>query len=355
MSTVNIKNVDKCFGTKQVLHHIDLKIDDGEFMVLVGPSGCGKSTILRIIAGLESATQGIVEIGETDVTQHPPRNRDIAMVFQDYALYPHMNVRDNMAFGLKLRKYSPTEIDTRVEEAAKILGLVEYLDRKPKALSGGQRQRVALGRAIVRKPKVFLFDEPLSNLDAKLRNQMRSEIKQLHQRLKTTIIYVTHDQVEAMTMGDKIPILKDGFLQQYDSPNKIYHHPINQFVAGFVGSPPMNFIAGTIKDNIFSCKQCSFKIPQYKQNISGDVILGIRPDDLYDQWFATDKPCSKIRAKVKMIEPLGSQTIVFLEIDDLEITATFPGNSLPEVGSIVEVIFDINAVHFFDKATGNAL
>jgi len=355
MAKVSIKNVNKFFGEKQVLHDVNLEIGDGEFVVLVGPSGCGKSTTLRIVAGLETASQGIIEIGDDDVTQSSSRDRDIAMVFQDYALYPHMNVRENMAFGLKLRKFSQSEISKRVEDAAKILGLTEYLERKPRALSGGQRQRVALGRAIVRKPKVFLFDEPLSNLDAKLRNQMRVEIKQLHQRLKTTIIYVTHDQVEAMTMGDRIAILKDGFLQQYDSPNQIYHSPTNQFVGGFIGSPQMNFINGEIENNRFSCAEFSFEIPTKKSNLSGDVVLGIRPDDLYDQWFATDKPCSKISARVKMIEPLGAQTIAFLEIGDLEITATFPGNSLPKIGSEVEVIFDLNAVHFYDAETGDAL
>ena len=355
MSKVSIKNIDKLYDEKQVLYDVNLEINDGEFVVLVGPSGCGKSTTLRIVAGLETASQGVIEIGDDDVTQSSPRDRDIAMVFQDYALYPHMSVRENMAFGLKLRKFSQSEINKRVNDAAKILGLTEYLERKPRALSGGQRQRVALGRVIVRKPKVFLFDEPLSNLDAKLRNQMRVEIKQLHQRLETTIIYVTHDQVEAMTMGDRIAILKDGFLQQYDSPNQIYHNPKNQFVAGFIGSPQMNFISGKLEANTFSCEQFSFKIPKTKQNKSGDVILGIRPDDLYDQWFATDKPYSKINAKVKMIEPLGAQTIAFLEIGDLELTATFPGNSLPEIGSTVEVIFDLNAVHFFNKETGDAL
>ncbi|HAE86667.1 TPA: glycerol-3-phosphate ABC transporter ATP-binding protein, partial [Candidatus Marinimicrobia bacterium] len=290
MAQIVLKNIDKTFDERQkVIDNLNLTIHDGEFLVLVGPSGCGKSTTLRLIAGLESATAGDIFIGETCVNHIPPKDRDISMVFQNYALYPHMTVHDNIAFGLKLRKYPKEEIEQRVQEAADILEIHSLLKRKPKQLSGGQRQRVALGRAIVRKPKVFLFDEPLSNLDAKLRVQMRAEIKKLHRQLKTTMVYVTHDQVEAMTMGDRIAIMKDGIIHQLDTPMEIYQNPADIFVAGFIGSPSMNFIPAVITDDqtLYSKDMdLAFDFPEscrnsLKNESEKEVIIGIRPEHLY--------------------------------------------------------------------------
>ncbi|MFC1563860.1 ABC transporter ATP-binding protein [candidate division KSB1 bacterium] len=317
MAAIELQNISKTFKKDvKALKDIDLKISDGEFLVLVGPSGCGKSTTLRIIAGLEEATDGRVFIGQKDVTHTPPKNRDIAMVFQNYALYPHMKVFDNMAFGLRLRKYEKEEIKKRVTETAEILSITDLLDRKPKELSGGQRQRVALGRAIVRKPAVFLFDEPLSNLDAKLRVQMRSEIKKLHQRLGTTMVYVTHDQVEAMTMGDRIVVLKDGIIHQVASPLELYYDPADVFVGGFIGSPSMNFIVFRVKGDllIHETNNVSLKLPEsiqrgIKEYDNKQIVLGIRPEHL-----SLDKidGSIEIEAKVDIIEPMGSEVYIYL-------------------------------------------
>ncbi len=328
MAKVSLRNVFKIYkGDKgkdvTAVEDFNLEIEDREFVVFVGPSGCGKSTTLRMIAGLEEISKGDVLIGERRVNDVPPKNRDIAMVFQNYALYPHMSVYDNMAFGLKLRKFPKAEIKKRVTEAAAILGIEEYLDRKPKALSGGQRQRVAVGRAIVRQPKVFLFDEPLSNLDAKMRVQMRSEIIKLHQRLQATMIYVTHDQIEAMTMGDRIVVMKDGIVQQIDEPLKLYHRPVNLFVAGFLGSPPMNFISGTLKEGkdgtvVFKEKEggaieCAFaQKPEAKAYAGKEVVLGLRPEDL--DIILDERPVNNaVQTVIDIVEPMGAETNLYLQ------------------------------------------
>ncbi|MCP4725212.1 MAG: sn-glycerol-3-phosphate ABC transporter ATP-binding protein UgpC [bacterium] len=316
MASVELKKVSKQFskGVKALVD-IDIEIEDGEFLVMVGPSGCGKSTALRIIAGLEEADSGTVYIDSRDVTHIPPKDRDIAMVFQNYALYPHMKVFDNLGFGLKLRKYNKDEIRTRVNEAAQILDIKHLLDRKPKELSGGQRQRVALGRAIVRKPSVFLFDEPLSNLDARLRVQMRSEIKKLHQKLGTTMVYVTHDQVEAMTMGDRIVVLKDGMIHQIDKPLRLYDDPADVFVGGFIGSPSMNFIKLDIKDDRAVYENNTILdfsddlIRKIKKMKITTFLLGIRPEHIYLE--KTDKSIP-IDVKLDLVEPMGSEVYVYL-------------------------------------------
>ena len=323
MAKVVIEDLSKNFDKVEAVKNFDLEIDDKEFVVLVGPSGCGKSTTLRCIAGLEEVTAGKIYIGDQMVNALPPRDRNIAMVFQDYALYPHMSVYQNMGFGLKLRKYAKAEINQRVREAAEILSIQELLNRKPRELSGGQRQRVAVGRAIVRKPSVFLFDEPLSNLDAKLRVQMRAELSKLHQQLQTTIIYVTHDQVEAMTMGTKIVIMKDGEIQQVGAPMELYEYPVNLFVAGFIGSPAMNFIPAKIvsKNSKLYVDAGSFELvipPQKEQYLRGktdeEVIFGIRPEDIQDKSFAekTIQGGSSIQAVVEVVEPLGSEVQLFV-------------------------------------------
>ena len=324
MASVELRNVTKVYDNQvTAVQNATLFIHDREFIVLVGPSGCGKSTLLRMIAGLEEVTSGEILIDGKVVNEVPPKDRDIAMVFQNYALYPHMSVYENMAFGLKLRKFPREEIDNRVQEAAEILGIKEFLHRKPKALSGGQRQRVALGRAIVRKPKVFLFDEPLSNLDAKLRVQMRIEISRLHQRLQTTMIYVTHDQIEAMTMGDRIVVMKDGVIQQVDSPMAIYNNPVNLFVAGFIGSPAMNFIRGKIKPVgnglQFHSQVFTFDIPPslqdaLQQYVNEEVILGVRPEhivDVHHHKGGTLTATQPIIAEV--VEPVGNEIFIYFQ------------------------------------------
>jgi len=362
MAEVILKNVSKVFpGNVQAVHKLDLEIKDKEFLVLVGPSGCGKSTTLRMIAGLEDVTEGEIHIGGRFVNPVPPKDRNIAMVFQNYALYPHMSVYDNMAFGLKLRKFPKSEIDARVKEAAEILDIVELLDRKPKALSGGQRQRVAVGRAIVRKPLVFLFDEPLSNLDAKLRVQMRTEISKLHTRLQTTMIYVTHDQVEAMTMGTRIVVLKDGFVQQVADPIKLYNNPVNKFVAGFIGSPPMNFIEGEIitKDNSLYFNEGTFQVKineemydKLKDYRNKKVCFGIRPEDIHDKLFIPEAPKEvTVQATVEVVEPMGSETILYLNTGKSSFTAEIGSKEQPEVNQEVELVFDMSKVHFFDNET----
>ncbi|MFQ5583577.1 MAG: ABC transporter ATP-binding protein, partial [Calditrichia bacterium] len=342
----------------------NLIIEDKEFVVLVGPSGCGKSTLLRMIAGLEEISAGEIRIDDRMVNNVAPKDRDIAMVFQNYALYPHMTVFENMAFGLKLRKFPKEEIRQRVEEAAAILGIKDFLDRKPKALSGGQRQRVALGRAIVRKPKVFLFDEPLSNLDAKLRVQMRIEINRLHSRLQSTMIYVTHDQIEAMTMGNKIVILKDGIIQQTDTPMNLYNNPANLFVAGFIGSPAMNFIKGRLVEDgglHFQNGRIKFHIPAEKSALlkekkNSEVILGIRPEHFVDVQLAGGKRISDPQEMVAdVIEPVGNEVFVYLSAGANSLCMRMPPEKLYHPGEKVSIGFDLAKLYFFDPQSETRL
>ncbi len=371
MATVELKNINKIYGNNvQAVFDFNLKIKDREFIVFVGPSGCGKTTTLRMIAGLEEITSGQLLIDDEIMNDVAPKDRNIAMVFQSYALYPHMSVYDNMAFGLKLRKFSRNEIDRRVQGAAETLGLKPYLDRKPAALSGGQRQRVALGRAIVRDAKVFLMDEPLSNLDAKLRVQMRSELIKLHESLGTTTIYVTHDQIEAMTMASRIVVMKDGWIQQIGAPKEIYDYPDNVFVGGFIGTPPMNFIEGTVgEDGIFECgthKHGVFRIKvsekqmnvlKHEGYIGEKVIMGIRPEDCHDEpKFIEEHQDSKVTAKVEVSELLGAES---------QITVKFPGTDIAgqmvvakvkarvdiHTNDMFEMALDIDKCHFFDPET----
>ena len=364
MAEVRFKNVNKIYGKDtHIVKDCSLDIRDGEFMVFVGPSGCGKSTTLRMLAGLEEITSGEVLIGDTVVNDILPKERNIAMVFQNYALYPHMSVYDNMAFGLKLAKMPQSEIDDRVAKAAKILSLEDLLQRKPSQLSGGQRQRVALGRAIVRDPKVFLFDEPLSNLDAKLRVQMRAEITKLHQRLKTTVVYVTHDQTEAMTMGDRITVLHLGYVQQVDTPIKLYNNPINMFVAGFIGSPSMNFLKGKLvqkkKEWIFEASGVSYKpsakqmekIKNYKDR---EIVLGLRPEHLT---IATKEADVQVKANISVIEPMGNEMVIYLErknTDEVLLARILSDESIKRGGSI-ELSIAKNSTHFFDPDTEKSL
>ena len=338
----------------------NLHIKDREFIVFVGPSGCGKSTTLRMIAGLEDISEGELKIGDTVMNDVAPKDRDIAMVFQNYALYPHMSVYDNMAFGLKLRKYDKAEIDKRVKNAAEILGLAQYLDRKPAALSGGQRQRVALGRAIVRDAKVFLMDEPLSNLDAKLRVAMRAEIAKLHRRLETTTIYVTHDQTEAMTMADRIVIMKDGIVQQIGSPQEVYNTPNNVFVAGFIGSPAMNFFKVTLNDGVISNgKGLSLQLPEAKKKLLEDkgyngkeLIFGIRPEDIKGSQIVLETyPSSSVKAEVVVSELLGAETMLYTKVDDTEFVSKVDARDFHNPGEMVDLAFDLNKSHFFDAET----
>ncbi|MEB3103791.1 ABC transporter ATP-binding protein [Ferviditalea candida] len=342
----------------------DLEIKDKEFLVLVGPSGCGKSTTLRMIAGLEEISEGELYIGDRLVNDVAPKDRDIAMVFQSYALYPHMNVYQNMEFGLKLRKFKKAEIDKRVREAARILDIEHLLDRKPKALSGGQRQRVALGRAIVREPQVFLMDEPLSNLDAKLRVQMRAEISKLHKRLETTIIYVTHDQTEAMTMGDRIVIMKDGIIQQCASPEEVYHYPVNLFVAGFIGSPAMNFISGKLSEEagslVFKAEGLNVPIPGDKAKLAREkgyagkeVVLGIRPEDIHHEpGFLEASPQSIVNVNIEVAENLGHEMFLYLNgIGKETVVARVDGRAGLKEGVNVQLALDVNKLHLFDRET----
>ena len=340
-----------------------LDIEPGTFVTLLGPSGCGKTTTLRMIAGFESPDEGEIYLGDEAINSLTPNKRDTAMVFQSYALYPHLTVYDNMAFGLKLRKVPKEKIDKAVHEAAKILDIEHLLDRKPKALSGGQRQRVAMGRAIVREPKVFLMDEPLSNLDAKLRVQMRVEISKLHQRLQTTIIYVTHDQTEAMTLGTRIVVMKDGIIQQVDTPQNLYDKPCNLFVAGFMGMPPMNFIDCKVvksgADVLLMFGSHSIKVPDAKAQklISGDfldkeVVLGIRPEDIHDeQLFIESSPESVIDARINIYEMLGAEVYLYFTIDQFDITARVNARTTARPGDTVQFAFDLSKIHIFDKET----
>jgi multiple sugar transport system ATP-binding protein len=362
MAQVSLKNVSKVFANgNKVVNNINLGVENKEFIVLVGPSGCGKSTTLRMIAGLEETTQGDIFIGNKRVNDVPAKDRDIAMVFQNYALYPHMTVFENMAFGLKLRHYPKNEITQRVNEAADILSIRHLLSRKPKELSGGERQRVAVGRAIVRKPMVFLFDEPLSNLDAKLRVQMRTEIHKLHIRLQTTIIYVTHDQIEAMTMGDRIAVMKGGVIQQVADPIEIYDWPKNKFVAGFIGSPPMNFMNGKIlkKDGriYFDEGKLQVKIVEdmYKDltaYLGKEAILGIRSEDIYDKLFVSEAPPENIvRVTCEVFEPMGSEVYLYLNTGRHTFIARVGAHDRPQVNQDMDLVFDMSKVHFFDKDT----
>lgn len=365
MAEVVLKNVSKWFDKNVVaVDRVNITVQDKEFVVLVGPSGCGKSTTLRMIAGLEEISAGEIFIDGRLVNDVAPKDRDIAMVFQNYALYPHMTIYDNMAFGMKLRKYPKARIRQRVEEAAEILGITDLLKRKPKALSGGQRQRVAVGRAIVRRPKVFLFDEPLSNLDAKLRVQMRAEISKLHQQLKSTMIYVTHDQVEAMTMGDRIVVMRDGKVHQIDTPLTLYHHPINKFVAGFIGSPAMNFLACRVVQNgKFTLTDGKIEIPvpeKYRAKISSyagkQVFLGIRPEDIHLPENASGViEKLTLQNEVEVVEPMGNEAFVYLKTGVHNIIARLAGDSLPKSGSRIELVFDLGKMHLFDRVTENKI
>ncbi|MEG1426265.1 MAG: sn-glycerol-3-phosphate ABC transporter ATP-binding protein UgpC [Oscillospiraceae bacterium] len=366
MANVELKNIYKIYdGGVTAVTDFCLDIEDKEFIILVGPSGCGKSTTLRMIAGLEEISKGELYIGGTLSNDIAPKDRDIAMVFQSYALYPHMTVYDNMAFGLKLRKTPKDEIKRRVEEAARILDISHLLDRKPKALSGGQRQRVALGRAIVRDPKVFLLDEPLSNLDAKLRAQMRTEIAKLHKRLGTTFIYVTHDQTEAMTMGDRIVVMKDGFIQQVDTPQNLYDTPVNEFVAGFMGSPQMNFIDATLKASgktyTLSFGDSVITIPESKLSgattdlsayVGKEVVFGIRPEDVHDEADLIEKwSTARTTAEVEVTELMGAETYLYLNCEGNAITARVDPSSKAKAGDSTPIAFKMNKMHLFDKET----
>ena len=364
MAEVALQGVSKVYpGGVAAVRNLDLKIEDQELVVLVGPSGCGKSTTLRMVAGLEEVTEGTISIGEDVVNDVPPRNRDIAMVFQNYALYPHMSVYKNMAFGLMLRGYSKKEIGERVNEAARVLGIGDLLERKPKALSGGQRQRVALGRAIVRKPKVFLLDEPLSNLDAKLRNEMRAELQKLHRRLETTMIYVTHDQIEAMTLGDRIVVMSDGIVQQVDKPLRVYDYPVNKFVAGFIGTPPMNFIEGEIgieNDTAFFLKNENVRIrlperlqKNMKQLAGNNVFLGIRPESVEDVAAGSQAPeGSTFSAMVNVVEPLGDEMIVYISTGKNDVICKVDSHHQIKVGQQLEFAVDLDKVHIFEADSG---
>jgi multiple sugar transport system ATP-binding protein len=362
MAKVSFDRVAKRFGSVSVIEDLNLDIPDQEFMVLVGPSGCGKSTALRMIAGLEEVSGGEIRIGERVVNDLPPKSRDIAMVFQNYALYPHMTIRENLEFGLKVRKTPPAEVSRLVEEAAQILEISSLLDRKPKQLSGGQRQRVALGRAIVRKPAVFLFDEPLSNLDAKLRVLMRAEIKKLQQRLKTTTVYVTHDQIEAMTMGQRIAVMKDGKIQQVGTPLEIYGRPENLFVANFIGTPPMNFLAATVADGgeILKGSHFSLPVPSSLRPLAAGkegrkVVIGIRPENLLDRSAPARGETSRLSGTVEVVEPLGDEAIVHVRIgDDLLLYRVEP-DVMPKMGDRVEVVIELDRLHLFDAASERRL
>ena len=374
MAGLTLKGIYKKYpGGVVAVSDVNLEIRDKEFIVLVGPSGCGKSTTLRMIAGLEEISEGELYIGDRLVNDIAPKDRDIAMVFQNYALYPHMTVFDNMAFGLKLRKVPKAEIERKVNEAAKILDLTHLLDRKPKAMSGGQRQRVALGRAIVRSPKVFLLDEPLSNLDAKLRAQMRTEIAKIHKKLGTTFIYVTHDQTEAMTMGDRIVCMKDGFVQQIDTPQNLYENPVNKFVAGFLGSPQMNFIDAELKEESgqfiveFGAtngrgNRYQIIVPESKVNedlgnyVGKEIILGVRPESIHDEeMYLSNASTGVIDANVEITEMMGAETYLYLLCEGIPLTARVSPRSTARPGDDIKVAIDPNRIHIFDKETEKAI
>ncbi len=363
MGQVRLEHVSKKFDTHAVVKDVTLSIHDKEFVVLVGPSGCGKSTTLRMIAGLEEISEGSILIDEQVVNDVAPKDRDIAMVFQNYALYPHMTVYENLAFGLKMRKYAKADIDSRVKNAADILGIGGMLDRKPKALSGGQRQRVALGRAIVRRPKVFLFDEPLSNLDANLRVQMRTEISRLHKQLETTMIYVTHDQIEAMSMGDRIVVMKDGIVQQVDTPLAIYNKPANQFVAGFIGSPTMNFFNGTLStDQGLTFEGDGIRLPlqdtdrsRLASHASQPIVLGVRPEHILSRPISSSSVPLTVR--IEVMEPVGNEIFLYFTAGPAktQFTSRIPADIVPQSGKEFTLYFETSKLHFFDPASGASL
>jgi multiple sugar transport system ATP-binding protein len=362
MATVELQNLSKIYeGGVKAVDNANISVGDKEFLVLVGPSGCGKTTTLRCIAGLEEITDGELSIDGTRMNDVAPKDRDIAMVFQNYALYPHMSVYENMAFGLKIRKYPRSEIETRVRDAAQVLDIEELLERKPKALSGGQRQRVAVGRAIVRKPKVFLFDEPLSNLDAKLRVQMRAEISSLHSRLQATMIYVTHDQVEAMTMGDRIVVMRDGVIQQIGTPLALYNTPVNRFVAGFIGSPPMNIMKVNLKESGggLVIEEAGFQIEvaaahqdRLRSHVGRDLFMGIRPEDLT---YAEGARGGAITASVDVVEPLGAETHIYLTVGSNQLIARVGPEVDVRVGTEIALSPNMDRVHYFDLETEASL
>jgi multiple sugar transport system ATP-binding protein len=361
MAQVALRNIVKTFDKTPAVRGIDLDIADREFIVLVGPSGCGKSTTLRMIAGLEECTSGEIYIGDQLVNEVPPKDRDIAMVFQNYALYPHMTVFENMSFGLRLKKFPKAEIKERVEAAARILDITPLLDRRPKALSGGQRQRVAMGRAIVRNPKVFLFDEPLSNLDAKLRVQMRTEIKKVHQKVTTTTIYVTHDQVEAMTLADRVVVMNAGRIDQIGTPYEVYHHPLTRFVAGFIGSPTMNLLPCRVVENgsgltVRLCDWLSFPVPpsreaHYRPRIGHELLFGLRPEHITEARGETLPGVVPFSARLDVVEPMGMETMVYFIVDGVEVCGRVNPTSAGAVGEPMPLAADLNRMHLIDPRT----
>jgi multiple sugar transport system ATP-binding protein len=365
MADVALHNVVKRFDKVDAVRDISLNIPDKEFVVLVGPSGCGKSTTLRMIAGLEEVTAGDITIGGEVVNDVPPKDRDIAMVFQNYALYPHMTVFENMSFGLRLRRTPKSEIRARVERAAKILDITELLDRRPKQLSGGQRQRVAMGRAIVRNPKVFLFDEPLSNLDAKLRVQMRTEIKRVHQQVKTTTVYVTHDQVEAMTLADRVVVMNGGRIEQVGSPHDLYHHPRTRFVAGFIGSPAMNFVPARLEQNgeglvVRLADGLAFPVPagrtdRYRPAIGKEIVFGLRPEHITEPRRDGRDPRCEFTTTLDVVEPMGMETMVFFMVNGTEVCARVEPDAAKAPKQQMRLYANLNHMHLIDPATGDVL
>jgi multiple sugar transport system ATP-binding protein len=365
MAQVTLRKVVKKYDEVEAVSAIDLEIADKEFVVLVGPSGCGKSTTLRMIAGLEDITDGEIAVDGEVVNDVPPKDRDMAMVFQNYALYPHMTVHQNMSFGLRLKKYPKPEIEKRVQEAARILDITELLQRKPRQLSGGQRQRVAMGRAIVRNPKVFLFDEPLSNLDAKLRVQMRTEIKRVHQKVRTTTVYVTHDQVEAMTLADRVVVMNKGRIEQIGAPNFLYHSPATRFVAGFIGSPAMNFIRCRLEQageglNVRLSDTISFAVPaervaRYKASVGKELTFGIRPEHLTEAKTNGSRNLAIFDAGVEVVEPMGNETMVFITISGTEVCCRTDPNASAKVGSSMQLAAHLDHMHLIDNASGKVL
>jgi len=365
MAQVTLRKVVKYYDDVEAVSAIDLDIADKEFVVLVGPSGCGKSTTLRMIAGLEEITGGEIAVDGEVVNDVPPKDRDMAMVFQNYALYPHMTVYQNMSFGLRLKKYPKAEIDKRVQEAARILDIKELLERKPRQLSGGQRQRVAMGRAIVRNPKVFLFDEPLSNLDAKLRVQMRTEIKRVHQKVRTTTVYVTHDQVEAMTLADRVVVMNKGRIEQIGAPNYLYHSPATRFVAGFIGSPAMNFIPCKLEQagdglNVRLSDKISFavpadRVPRYRPNVGQELTFGIRPEHLTEAKTNGSKNYALFDADIEVVEPMGMETMVFFAINGTEVSGRIDPATDARVGATLKMAASLDNMHLIDNASGKVL
>jgi multiple sugar transport system ATP-binding protein len=356
MAGVRLEHVAKRYGAVSVIEGLDLDVRDREFMVLVGPSGCGKSTALRMIAGLEEVSDGKVYIGDRVVNDLQPKDRDVAMVFQSYALYPHMSVRENIAFGLRIRKTPKAELERKVADAAKTLGIDHLLDRKPKQLSGGQRQRVAVARAIVRDPSVFLFDEPLSNLDAKLRVQMRAEITKLQQRLQTTCVYVTHDQIEAMTMGHRMAVMKEGKIQQLGTPLEVYERPATLFVAQFIGTPPMNFFAATVHDGRLDAAHFTLPLPEGHQVVDGQqVMVGIRPEHLLQSEKQGRGATARIPVVVDLVEPIGHQAIVHGRVGEDVLVAAFDAHAMPRIGEKIELGIELDAMHLFDAKSERRL